>query len=84
MSDSMNSGDSGFEELLSGLSERFEAALFEQRIASLALAARGAGLVYVEAITSGVPHDLAQAMAAEVWTAETGPLAAVEGEEEEA
>ncbi|MFD8594581.1 hypothetical protein ACFV1L_06230 [Kitasatospora sp. NPDC059646] len=73
MNESLNGDDGGFEELLNGLSEQFEQQLFERRIMRSILAARGAGVVYVEAITNGVPHDLAQAMAAEVWTAEGGP-----------
>ncbi|MFJ9771790.1 hypothetical protein ACIRVF_11130 [Kitasatospora sp. NPDC101157] len=67
-----------FAEIMNGIEEQFGQALFERRVVAAALAAEATGLVYRRAVSSGVPHDLAQAMAAEFWDAETAQAPGVE------
>ncbi|MFB8199418.1 hypothetical protein [Kitasatospora purpeofusca] len=64
-----------FAEILSGIEEQFGQALFERRAVTAALTAEATGLIYRRAVFSGVPHDLAQAMAAEYWDTETSQVA---------
>ncbi|MFF1908651.1 hypothetical protein [Kitasatospora sp. NPDC058218] len=72
-----------FAEILGGIEEQFGQALFEKRAVAAVLAARATGVVYVEAVSNGVPHELAQAMAAEFWDAETGRAGIEEPESDE-
>ncbi|MCX4685447.1 hypothetical protein OG401_14170 [Kitasatospora purpeofusca] len=75
--------DNAFSEILSEIEADFNQALFERRLIAAAQAAEATGLVYTRAVASGVPHDLAQAMAAEFWDAETNQAASVEPETDE-
>ncbi|MET8702701.1 hypothetical protein ABZW10_28145 [Kitasatospora sp. NPDC004723] len=75
--------DNGFAEILEGIEADFNQALFEKRLIAAVMAAEGTGLVYTRAVASGVPHELAQAMAAEVWDAETNQAAGVQEQPEE-
>ncbi|MFE4513794.1 hypothetical protein ACFRMQ_06285 [Kitasatospora sp. NPDC056783] len=75
--------DNAFSEILSGIEAEFGQALFERRAIAAAQAAEATGLVYTRAVSSGVPHDLAQAMAAEYWDAETSQAAGAEPEADE-
>ncbi|WP_043470375.1 hypothetical protein [Kitasatospora sp. MBT66] len=74
-----------FAEIMGDIEKKFGEALFQQRAITAALTAEATGLVYTRAVSSGVPHELAQAMAAEFWDAETSQAAGVEelaGDEE--
>ncbi|MFD4905022.1 hypothetical protein [Kitasatospora purpeofusca] len=67
-----------FAEIMGDIEKKFGEALFQQRAIAAALTAEATGLVYTRAVSSGVPHELAQAMAAEYWDAETSQLVGVQ------
>ncbi len=60
----------GFDELISGIETEMNQALIEKRGTAAVALARIAGVVYTEAIASGVPHVLAQEMATDYWAKE--------------
>ncbi|MFJ2402478.1 hypothetical protein ACIOUE_14365 [Streptomyces xanthochromogenes] len=73
----------GFDELISGIETEMNQALIEKRGTAAVILARIAGVVYTEAIASGVPHALAQAMAQDYWSSEVFPTGSQPVEEEE-
>ncbi|MFJ4093470.1 hypothetical protein ACIPYS_17990 [Kitasatospora sp. NPDC089913] len=62
--------DDGFTELLADIEDKFGEVLRMKRAREVLEFAEVTGMVYIRAVGSGVPHDLAQAMAAEYWDAE--------------
>ncbi|MFI1796380.1 hypothetical protein ACH427_03325 [Streptomyces sp. NPDC020379] len=76
------SDNSEFEEMVSRLERDLNQRILEERAAMAFTAARLTGAVYTVAVTSGVPHDLAQEMATDYWTKEMQPTTDVitEGE----
>lgn len=73
----------GFEELVSTIEDELNQTLMEKRGAAALMFARITGALYTEAITSGVPHVLAQEMAQDYWASEMRPTEVVVVEEGE-
>jgi hypothetical protein len=70
-SESHEAADS-FEELISGIETQMNAERLQKQGAYAIAAARIAGTVLVEAMASGVPHELAREMAADTWNSIMG------------
>ncbi|MER5883117.1 hypothetical protein ABT160_04755 [Streptomyces sp. NPDC001941] len=81
-------GDSGdepgesFEDLISGIETEMTATRLHKQGAYAIAAARIAGTVFSEALTSGVPYELAKEMALDTWNSVMG-LTLVESEASE-
>ncbi|OKH95436.1 hypothetical protein [Streptomyces uncialis] len=73
-----------FENLVGSLETKFNAARLEKHGIAALTTAKIAGALYLEAVTAGVPHVLAQEMAQDFWHSETGAPAYVVVDEEEA
>ncbi|MDH6705379.1 hypothetical protein P3T27_002089 [Kitasatospora sp. MAA19] len=67
---SENTETDGFDELLGDIEDRFAEALRLKRAKEVLELAEVTGMIYTRAVSSGVPHDLAQAMAAGYWELE--------------
>ncbi|MFJ7907531.1 hypothetical protein [Kitasatospora sp. NPDC096204] len=80
---SEKSENENFTELLAGLEDQFGKALLVQRAETAVLVAEFSGAVYRAAVSSGVPADLAQAMAAGYWDLEMGEASPQDEAEEE-
>ncbi|MFJ2187802.1 hypothetical protein ACIOJE_07500 [Kitasatospora sp. NPDC087861] len=81
---SENTEGDEFAELLGDIEDRFAGVLRLKRAKAVLEVAEVTGMIYTRAVSSGVPHDLAQAMAAGYWELEiVGEAeAGAEGEEE--
>ncbi len=61
-----------FEDLISGIETEMNANRLHKQGAYAVTAARISGTVLTEAMSSGVPHDLAKEMAADTWNSIMG------------
>ncbi|MFE9660337.1 hypothetical protein [Streptomyces sp. NPDC005955] len=82
------SNDESFEDLISGIESEMNARRLHKQGAFAITAARISGTVLSEAVTSGVPYDLAKEMAADTWNTVMGfsagePAESSEGEARE-
>lgn len=75
--------NSPFGEIVAGLEEELNAGLVEKRGVHTIAVTRITGLVYQAAVTGGVPHSLAQAMAEDYWASEMRPSDVVMVEDSE-
>ncbi|GAA0455604.1 hypothetical protein ACFQ2B_26255 [Streptomyces stramineus] len=64
------SDNNEFEELVSGIKEEITRSGIESRGTAALMRVRIAGALYSEAVTAGVPHDLAKEMATDYWALE--------------
>ncbi|MGW3232443.1 hypothetical protein [Kitasatospora sp. NPDC001095] len=80
---SENNENEDFSQLLAGLEDQFGKALLVQRAETAVLVAEFSGAVYRAAVSSGVPAELAQAMAAGYWDVEMGEADPQDAAEEE-
>ncbi|MEU9708021.1 hypothetical protein AB0E21_05320 [Streptomyces sp. NPDC047967] len=64
----MAAEDSMLEDLLGDFENELNAKALERKGKHAISSARVAGIVYTDAVSSGVPADLAQEMAAEFWS----------------
>ncbi|MFF4815308.1 hypothetical protein ACFY2K_12050 [Kitasatospora sp. NPDC001309] len=71
---SENNEGSEYAELLGDIEDRFAEALRLKRAKAVLETAEITGMIYTRAVSSGVPHELAQAMAAGYWDEEMGEV----------
>ncbi|MEU5957588.1 hypothetical protein [Streptomyces sp. NPDC047525] len=67
-----NEAAGSFEDLISGIETEMNATRLHKQGAFAITAARISGTVFSEAMGSGVPFDLAKAMASDTWNAVMG------------
>ncbi|MFE0773881.1 hypothetical protein [Streptomyces sp. NPDC058861] len=75
--------EDGVDALVASLESRFAAARLEKRGTVALLAAKITGTLYLEAVTAGVPHLLAQEMAQDFWHSELGAPAYLTEEDQD-
>ncbi|MEV6419031.1 hypothetical protein [Streptomyces sp. NPDC051662] len=78
MTENENETAGSFEDLISGIETQLNAERLHKQGAYAITAARISGTVITEAVASGVPHELAEDMAADTWNSLMG-LSAFEG-----